>query len=67
MEMNERLKKWFETHECVSPRKVERAADIPVKTLSHFLNNRRELSTEQAEAVERVLANYGYKPTKQSW
>lgn len=63
--MNENtIKDWLESHECISPRKVERAAGLPTKTISHYVTGRRSLSPEHTEAVVAVLKNYGFNPKK---
>jgi len=55
------IKKWLIDRSCLSLRCLEREADLPRKTLSHFVNGRRKLSAEHIEKLIPVLAKYGFK------
>lgn len=61
---NGEVRTWLKKHDCISPRKVERAAQLPFKTMNHYMTGRRKLRSEHAAAVVAVLKNYGYKPTQ---
>lgn len=47
---------------CIRVTKVEKEAEIPAKTLEHFLAGRRLLSAEHLEKLIPVLVDFGYKP-----
>ena len=44
-----------------SLRGLENEADLPAKTLSHYVNGRRKLSSEHIEKLIPVLLKYGFK------
>jgi plasmid maintenance system antidote protein VapI len=43
----------------ISLRGLEKEADLPKKTLSHYVNGRRKLSDEHIEKLKPVLVKYG--------
>lgn len=45
----------------ISLRGLETEADLPTKTLSHYVNGRRKLSAEHIEKLIPVLSKYGFK------
>ena len=45
----------------LSLRGLEAEADLPTKTLSHYVNSRRKLSAEHIEKLIPVLSKYGFK------
>jgi hypothetical protein len=45
----------------LSLRGLETEADLPKKTLSHYVNGRRKLSAEHIEKLKPVLIKYGFK------
>jgi hypothetical protein len=47
---------------CLSVSALEKEAEIPAKTLAHFLRGRRMLSGEHLEKLIPVLVDFGYQP-----
>lgn len=47
---------------CLSVKRLEEEADIPVKCLDHFLAGRRLLNIEHLDKLIPVLVDFGYKP-----
>ena len=45
----------------LSLRGLEAEANLPTKTLSHYVNGRRKLSAEHIEKLIPVLSKYGFK------
>jgi hypothetical protein len=55
------IKKWLIDRPCLSLRCLEKEARLPTKTLSHFVNGRRELNVEHIKKVTEILLKYGFK------
>ena len=55
------IKEWLTERPCLSLRCLETEADLPTKTLSHYVNGRRKLSAEHIEKLMPVLSKYGFK------
>ena len=55
------MKEWLKERPCLSLRCLEKAAGIPTKTLSHYVNGRRKLNAEHIEKLKPVLIKYGFK------
>lgn len=55
------MKQWLKDRPCLSLRCLEKEAGLPVKTLSHFLNDRRELNKKHLEKLVPILTKYGFK------
>ena len=47
---------------CLSVKRIEEEAEIPAKTLSHFLAGRRMISAENVDKLIPILVAFGYKP-----
>jgi len=47
---------------CLRIKMIEEEAKIPIKTLDHFLNNRREFPINHLEALIPILKQFGYIP-----
>ena len=47
---------------CLSVKRIEEEAQIPVKALDHFLAGRRLLNIEHLDKLIPVLIDFGYKP-----
>jgi hypothetical protein len=45
----------------LSLRGLENEANLPAKTLSHYVNGRRKLSTEHIKKLMPILYKYGFK------
>lgn len=62
----EQLKAWFESHECIKPTCIEKAAKIPNRSLTHYLSgNRDSINQAHIDSIEKLLTDsYGYKPNK---
>lgn len=52
---------------CLSVKAIEIEANLPTKTLAHFLKGRRLLNTEHLDALIPVLIDFGYKPTTEQF
>jgi hypothetical protein len=48
---------------CLSIKAIEQEANIPPKTLAHFLKGRRLLNAEHIDALIPVLVDFGYHPS----
>lgn len=46
---------------CLSVKRIEEEAEIPAKTLSHFLAGRRMISAENVDKLIPILVDLGYK------
>ena len=55
------IKKWLINRPCLSFRCLEKEADLPTKTLSHYVNGRRELNDQHLKKLTKVLVKYGFK------
>lgn len=55
------VKEWLKERRCLSLRCLEKEAQLPTKTLSHFVNDRRELNNEHLKKLTKVLVKYGFK------
>jgi len=55
------MKEWLIERPCISLRCLEKEANLPTKTLSHYVNGRRKLSAEHIEKLTPVLSKYGFK------
>ncbi len=51
---------------CLSVKRIEEEAKIPVKALDHFLSGRRLLNIEHLDSLIPVLKDFGYKPVEDS-
>ncbi len=51
---------------CLSVKRLEEEAQIPVKALDHFLAGRRLLNLEHLDKLIPVLVDFGYKPVADS-
>ena len=51
---------------CLSVKRIEEEAQIPVKALDHFLAGRRSLNIELLDKLIPVLVDFGYKPVDDS-
>lgn len=51
---------------CLSVKRLEEEAKIPVKALDHFLAGRRLLNLEHLDKLIPVLIDFGYKPIDDS-
>jgi len=51
---------------CLSVKRIEEEAGIPVKALDHFLAGRRLLNLEHLDKLIPVLVDFGYKPVDDS-
>ncbi len=58
--MSKDLRQWFKDHPCLQIRCLEIEADLPKKTLDHFVNGRRELNKDHLTKLTPVLKKYGY-------
>lgn len=45
----------------LSLRGLENEADLPAKTLSHYVNGRRKLSKNHLDTLLPILSKYGFK------
>ena len=54
------MKKWLKERPCLSLRCLEREADLPIKTLDHYVAGRRELNEANKKKLIPVLKKYGY-------
>lgn len=45
---------------CLSISALEREAEMPKKTLAHFLKGRRGLSEKHAERLKEILRIFGF-------
>ncbi|NCD13278.1 MAG: hypothetical protein EOL93_12080 [Epsilonproteobacteria bacterium] len=52
---------------CLSVKSIEIEAELPAKTLSHFLKGRRLLNSEHLDALIPVLVDFGYKPVDEQF
>jgi len=55
------IKAFLKNRPSLSLRGLEQEADLPTKTLSHYVNDRRKLSAEHIEKIMPVLSKYGFK------
>lgn len=55
------IRKWLIDRPCISLRCLEKESELPTKTLSHFVNGRRELNNEHLKKLTKVLVKYGFK------
>lgn len=55
------MKDWLKQRTCLSLRCLERKAELPAKTLSHWLNGRRELTEDHKSKLIPVLQHYGFE------
>lgn len=55
------IKEWLTNRPSLSLRGLENEANLPAKTLSHYVNGRRKLSAEHIEKLMPVLSKYGFK------
>lgn len=55
------IAKFLKDRPSLSLRGLETEADLPTKTLSHYVNGRRKLSAEHIEKLTPVLLKYGFK------
>ena len=51
---------------CLSVKRLEEEAQIPVKSLDHFIAGRRLLNLEHLNKLISVLVDFGYKPVTDS-
>lgn len=51
---------------CLSVKRLEEEAQIPVKSLDHFIAGRRLLNLEHLNKLIPVLVDFGYKPVTDS-
>ena len=54
------MKEFIINRPCLSLRCLEREAGIPAKTLSHYINGRRELTKAHKRSLLPILEFYGY-------
>ena len=47
---------------CLSVKRLEEEADLPAKTLDHFLAGRRQLSADHLDKLVPILVDFGYRP-----
>ena len=47
---------------CLYVKRIEEEAQMPAKTLSHFLAGRRMISAENVDKLIPILVDFGYKP-----
>ena len=45
---------------CLSVSRIEKEAELPAKTLDHFLSGRRNLNLKAVNNLEAVLADFGF-------
>ena len=60
----EELRKYFANdirRRCLSISALEREAEMPKKTLAHFLKGRRGISPPHVEKLKEILSNLGFK------
>jgi len=55
------MKDWLKERPCLSLRCLEREAGLPTKTLSHYLQGRRELNEQHLQKLTPVLERYGWE------
>ena len=56
-----RIADWLKERPSISLRGLETEANLPIKTLSHYVNGRRKLSAEHIEKLMPILLKYGFK------
>ena len=54
------MKNWIKKRPCLSIRCLEREADLPEKTLDHFMAGRRKLNESHIKKLSKVLIKYGW-------
>jgi len=52
---------WIKERPSISLRGLEKEADLPLKTLSHYVNGRRELNEQHLQRLIPVLERYGWE------
>jgi len=55
------IAEFLKNRPSISLRGIETEADLPTKTLSHYVNGRRKLSAKHIEKLIPVLLKYGFK------
>lgn len=55
------MKDWLKERPCLSLRCLEREAGLPAKTLSHYMQGRRELNEQHLQKLKPVLERYGWE------
>jgi len=55
------LQNWLKERPCLSLRCLEREAGLPAKTLSHYVQGRRELNEQHLQKLMPVLERYGWE------
>lgn len=60
--MSQTILQYFEKNgSCLNVRGIEKAAEVPPKTLDHFLKGRRTLNEDAAKKISAVLKQLQYK------
>lgn len=60
--MNQTILDYFEKNgNCLNVRGIELRAEVPPKTLDHFLKGRRTLNEDAAKKIVAVLKQLQYK------
>lgn len=60
--MTEKIKDFFEKNaSCLNVRGIEIRAEVPPKTLDHFLKGRRQLNGDATKKIVAVLKQLHYK------
>lgn len=62
--MLEKIKEFLASRPGIKPYEIERIAEIPRSSLSHFLSGRRPLPKSHIEPLARTLIDYGFRPEK---
>lgn len=58
--MKEKIKKFLTEKTCLKISCIEREAEIPAKSLEHFLSGRRGFKDSHVDKVVPVLKQYGF-------
>lgn len=60
----EDLRDYFDSHKCMNASCIEKEAEIPYRSLSHFLNgSRKSIPQSSIDKIEKLLKSYGYTAT----
>lgn len=54
------IREWLKERKSLSLTSIERESGIPAKTLSHYMNGRRNLNESHIRKLTPVLMKYGY-------
>lgn len=52
---------WLKERPSISLRGLEKEANLPPKTLSHYVNGRRKLNEQHLDTLLPILSKYGFK------